>query len=272
MKYDIGSLDNALNLLLPSIAKAKDSGVSFNRTSLLDMVSNDFFIKSLDREWNPSYDERIAYYICQEASYDLAKKGFMSFGDMRWSFHFDEEKIIMSKHFLVGQIVKASEEYVQQYHKGFWYKRLVAQNSPHVLTKKDINRGYYFTNIGSFDLSQCEVVSDEFQYYRACTDASGYDQTLLGAVTKPIAVYKYFRLAFDHICNRITTYIFIQNNLTKVTGGIYDMCLYWTGLNKDQYRTKLKTTQEGYVVGRDVLISNLSDKQKKVCFNLNEEK
>ena len=178
----------------------------------------------------------------------------------------------MSKHFLVGQTVKASEEYVQQYHKNFRSKSEVAQNSLHVLTKKDISRGYYFTNMGSFDLSQCEIVSDEFQYYRACTRISGYDQSLLGAITKPIAVCKYFRLAYDYRCDQITTYIFIQNNLTRVTGEIYDMCLYWTGLNNDQYRTKLKTTQEGYVVGRDVLISNLSDKQKNICFNLNEEK
>ena len=113
----------------------------------------------------------------------------------------------MSKHFLVGQIVKASEGYVQQYHKNFWDKRVVVQNSVHVLTKKDINRGYYFTNIGSFDLLQCEVVSDEFQYYRSCTPVSGYDQSLLGSVTKPISMMKYFRVATTNRNDIITTYI-----------------------------------------------------------------
>lgn len=177
----------------------------------------------------------------------------------------------MNNEFLVGQIVRADEDYAKVC--GTCYdKSRVLQNSTHVLTEKDIERGYYFTNIGSFDLSQCEVVDDHLQYYRTCTRASGYDHSLLGAVTKPISMLKYFRIATINRTEVITTYIFIQDRLTKVTGDVYDGSLYWMGMSNDQYRTKLRTTKEGYVVGRDVLISMLSSKQKRLCFNLNKEK
>lgn len=88
MKYDSGSLDKAIDLILPKIAKAKGEGVVFNRPSLLDMVAKEFFIKSLDKSWNPSYDERVAYFICQEAIYDLSLKGVMDFGVME--FHIEK--------------------------------------------------------------------------------------------------------------------------------------------------------------------------------------
>ncbi|AKO61104.1 hypothetical protein AXI76_gp203 [Pseudoalteromonas phage H101] len=85
MKYNSDSLDKAIDLILPNIAKAKSEGIVFNRPSLLDMVAKEFFIKSLDSSWNPSYDERVAYFICQEASYDLSLKGMMDFGTMQFN-------------------------------------------------------------------------------------------------------------------------------------------------------------------------------------------
>lgn len=172
--------------------------------------------------------------------------------------------------FLVGQIVKLKEDALLSKYRNRNNRQRVLQNSCHVLTSKDIKRGYYFTNIGSFDLRDCTVVPDNMQYYRWCTAESGYDQGLLGAVTKPISLNRYYKITYERVNKDITTYIFIRNILTQVTGRMYDMCLYWKGLNNDQYRTKLKTTKEGYVAGRDVLIGNLSDKKLKQCHKLGE--
>lgn len=85
MKYNSDSLDKAIDLILPNIAKAKSEGVVFNRPSLLDTVAKEFFINSLDREWCPCYNEKLAYFICQEASYDLSLKGVMDFGTMQFN-------------------------------------------------------------------------------------------------------------------------------------------------------------------------------------------
>lgn len=172
--------------------------------------------------------------------------------------------------FLVGQIVKLREDILLSKYQNRDNRPRVLQNSCHTLTSKDAIRGYYFTNIGSFDLKDCTVVRDDLQYYRWCTAESGYDQSLLGAVTKAINLACYQRIAYEYDSESITTYIFIKNTLTKATGRMYDMCLYWRGLNNDQYRTKLKTTKEGYVVGRDVLIKYLSEKRLNQCYKLGE--
>ena len=86
MKYDIVTLDRAINLLLPEIEAAKYKGVSFDRPTLLNMVSRDYFVKSLDQEWNPSYDERVAYFVCQEAVLDLKTLGYFDFGQRNFKF------------------------------------------------------------------------------------------------------------------------------------------------------------------------------------------
>lgn len=173
--------------------------------------------------------------------------------------------------FLAGQIVKLQEvALLLKYQDRFGNRPRILQNSIHVLTAKDIETGHYFTNIGSFDLKDCIVTADDLQYYRGCTAKSGYDQSLLGAVTKPVSLNRYHKITYERVNETITTYIFIKETLTKVTGRMYDMCLYWKGLNNDQYRTKLKTTKEGYVVGRDVLIGQLSDKKLKQCYKLGE--
>lgn len=182
-----------------------------------------------------------------------------------------EEKTM--NNFLVGQIVKLREAPLllkYQGHSQFENRPRILQNSVHVLTAKDIETGYYFTNIGSFDLKDCEVVTDDLQYYRWCTAESGYNQGLLGAVTKPISLNRYYKITYERVNKDITTCIFIKNTLTKVTGSMYDMCLYWRGLNNDHYRTKLKTTKEGYVIGRDVLIKYLSEKRLNQCYKLGE--
>lgn len=173
----------------------------------------------------------------------------------------------MSNDFLVGQIVGVREP-----HKSIYTHKRFNGNTVHVLTPKDLSRGYYYTSVGSVDLSFCEVVSDYIQYYNSRTSLSEYDQSLLGAVTKPISLLKYFRIAATSATDVITTYIYIQDKLTKITGDVYDGSLYWMGLNSEQYRTKLKTTKDGYVVGRDVLIGRLSTKKKRLCFNLKRGK
>lgn len=82
MKYSMKSLDTAIDMLLPKIRQAKDNGIDFNRPSLLKMVAEDFFVKSIDREWNPTYEERVAYFVCQDAYRDLKDKGYFEFGSM----------------------------------------------------------------------------------------------------------------------------------------------------------------------------------------------
>jgi len=172
--------------------------------------------------------------------------------------------------FLVGQIVKLKEDVLLSKYQNRANRPRVLQNSYHVLTPKDIKRGYYFTNIGSFDLKDCTIVPDNMQGYRWCTNKSGFDQSLLGATTKPISLSRHLKIKYERVNKDITTYIFIKDTLTKVTGQMYDMCLYWRGLNNDHYRTKLKTTKEGYVIGRDVLIEYLSEKRLNQCYKLGE--
>ncbi len=85
MKYSMQALDSALDFLLPEIKEAKDNGIKFNRPDLLKMVASQYFIKTYDFKWNPSFDERIAYYICQEAMINLNEKGWFVFGEKEWS-------------------------------------------------------------------------------------------------------------------------------------------------------------------------------------------
>ena len=85
MKHNRESLIEALDLLLPNIKLAKAQGITFNIPDLLSMVANQHFTNSFDRKWNPSYDQRCAYYICQEALIDLEGTGYMEFGEKCWS-------------------------------------------------------------------------------------------------------------------------------------------------------------------------------------------
>lgn len=86
MKYTAQTLDNAIDYILPDIAKAKSMGVKFSRPDLLNNVAKYFFIKSFDREYDPSYSERIAIYICQEAMIDLNTDGYFTYGEMNFNF------------------------------------------------------------------------------------------------------------------------------------------------------------------------------------------
>jgi hypothetical protein len=86
MKHTHETLLNATNYLLPKIAKAKENGVNFNLPSLLSMIAEDFFVSSLNYEWNPKFEERVAYFICQEALYDLKTVGMFEFGTQEFDF------------------------------------------------------------------------------------------------------------------------------------------------------------------------------------------
>lgn len=86
MKYSMKALDNSLYFLLPKIAEAKEKGIYFSRTDLLRMVAEEFFVDQLDlyTTMSYSYEKRVAYMICQEASKDLKIDGSFAFGDLEF--------------------------------------------------------------------------------------------------------------------------------------------------------------------------------------------
>ena len=86
MKFTVKSLDHAINFLLPNIKKAKENGINFNRPQLIQSIAMDYFVHSLDRNWDPSYDERIAYHIVQCAAKDLSEYGYFEFGEIDHNF------------------------------------------------------------------------------------------------------------------------------------------------------------------------------------------
>jgi hypothetical protein len=88
MKYSVNSLDLALDYLLPSIRKAKEVGVSFDRPSLCKMAAQLQFVKIvLKDEIKDEYSFRKAYqtslceYVVAEALQDLNTAGYFIFGE-----------------------------------------------------------------------------------------------------------------------------------------------------------------------------------------------
>ena len=91
MKYNNDTLTSAIYFLMPDFKKARDKGVNMNNTRMLTSIAEDQFIKPLEIGHNPSYDERIAIYVCQEAMRDLHKLGQFDFGVMDYDFGKGEE-------------------------------------------------------------------------------------------------------------------------------------------------------------------------------------
>lgn len=83
MKYSMKSLDFAIDTLLPNIKAAKELGASFNRPNLLAMVAENRFWRShTERDFNPSYKERMCEFVVAEALKDIHTIGWMVPGDM----------------------------------------------------------------------------------------------------------------------------------------------------------------------------------------------
>lgn len=87
MKHTHETLIKSIDYLLPDIKKAKDLGVKFNTPQLLSMIAEDFFVKSIDILWNPRFNTRIAYFVCQEALIDLKTVGYFEFGEQTFDFN-----------------------------------------------------------------------------------------------------------------------------------------------------------------------------------------
>jgi hypothetical protein len=139
-----------------------------------------------------------------------------------------------------------------------------------MLTEKEIKRGYYFTPNGVFSLEDCEVKS-EYRYYNWVRVGHGYDESLRGKVTKPVNSFRMSQLSARDAANVVQVFIMFRGRIEKVFGWRYNMCLYFIELDGDCYRTKLQVTKNGYLIGRDLLESDLSEKMKKQCYNVIKE-
>lgn len=85
MRYNKETLINAINHICPKLA---DSDMPIPKK--LQVVAEVFFIDSLDRESNASYDSRIAMHAAAEALQELNKDGEISYGTK--SFEFDDNR------------------------------------------------------------------------------------------------------------------------------------------------------------------------------------
>lgn len=82
MKYSMKSLDFAIDVMSPKTKAAKEAGVKFNRPECLQLIARDLFVvKELDKEYDPSYKERICTYVIAEALRDLTTVGWFEFGE-----------------------------------------------------------------------------------------------------------------------------------------------------------------------------------------------
>jgi hypothetical protein len=79
MKYNMKSLDLALDTVLPNLAIAKRAGVDFDRPSLVKVAAYEFF---LNKEYEDSRDfnKQMCYHVIWEAAQDLEKDGYFQFG------------------------------------------------------------------------------------------------------------------------------------------------------------------------------------------------
>lgn len=84
MKYSMTTFDNALNHLLPNIAKAKKMGVNFDRPTLINMVAAQHFI--CDWDDRRDYEQQVAYYVVKQAAIELKETGVISFGKTEYGF------------------------------------------------------------------------------------------------------------------------------------------------------------------------------------------
>jgi hypothetical protein len=76
------SLEVALDIILPNIAKAKSMGVVFNTPDLIKMAANEFFIY---KEYEDTRDNfrNLCYDVIREAALDLNTEGVFNPGDVQ---------------------------------------------------------------------------------------------------------------------------------------------------------------------------------------------
>lgn len=86
MKYDQETLKAAIFFLMLHFKKAEDNGIHMHVPSMLSSIADDQFIKVLDKDYDPSYDEMVAIRICQEAMKDLHDHGQFNFGEKTYDF------------------------------------------------------------------------------------------------------------------------------------------------------------------------------------------
>jgi hypothetical protein len=79
MRYNMESLDLALDTILPNLATAKKAGVQFDRPTLIRNASHKFF---LDKEYEDrrDFNRNMCYHVIWEAAKDLDKLGYFEFG------------------------------------------------------------------------------------------------------------------------------------------------------------------------------------------------
>ena len=78
MKYNSKSLDYALDYILPSIKKAKEKGMNFNKPELIKMAAWRYFIANEGHK----VMNNLYYSIIREAAIELEQNGEFVFGNM----------------------------------------------------------------------------------------------------------------------------------------------------------------------------------------------
>lgn len=138
-------------------------------------------------------------------------------------------------------------------------------SSFHILSTKDIIRGYYLTPQGDpIDIDNW-VHSQPVLHYR------GRCQTLKGKSLQPVSHFKMVALHEEFGCyNTVSTYILIKGVKTRAEGVYYKGMFYFNGMNSVGYKAKVYIDGEGYLRGWNT--SSLSEKQKKQCYNPAKEK
>lgn len=88
MKWSTKTLDNAIDLLLPTkIKKSKDNGVYYNPVKLMSIVAEDQFIKrNVGEQKLIKYNESIAILIVAEAMSELFKDSEINYGTKEFDF------------------------------------------------------------------------------------------------------------------------------------------------------------------------------------------
>lgn len=131
-------------------------------------------------------------------------------------------------------------------------------DSVHILSHKDIERGYYWCNNGtdSFNLNLCVYRKPNLHYRNRC-------QSLKGKVTQPCNEGVFLSKKFDNFDQglQVSCYITFKGHSLRVEGTYWKGQVYFMGNNEVMYKTKVYITEEGYLCG--VSKGSLGEKQKR---------
>lgn len=156
----------------------------------------------------------------------------------------------MSK-FIVGQCVGLPK------FKGTYTNKQI-YDSVHILSSKDIERGYYWCNngIGSFALSMCVHREPNLYYINRC-------QTLKGKVTQPCNEGVFLSKKFESLNQgiEVSCYINFKGKSLRAEGCYWKGQVYFMGTNEVMYKTKVYVTEDGYLCG--ISKDSLGEKQKR---------